>query len=372
MAILNLKGEDYDEAEKHLDQALRIQSKRCDVPSPDHADLHNLALILSNQGNVKRVIGNFSQASKSLEQAIKLYRQILPSDRDGTYRDRLADTLYLASDLAGEMGNDAFQIDYLREAADLQDTEIRAKVLLELAVLRSAYHLPSAITDIHLAADLIPSSDSMIDANILVWATRFHGQRVAQLRADNPTSTEDLAAEEQQAIDFLQKTVAIDFFNPLAFGIMLSTRDDFRPLDHLYGFWKIVYTQMQVGISNDLEEANKPESAAYYFAARAAIAMAVRSKPETDPQFPNSQLLREQAHRWLTLKLERLRNGIAEKAVPAQFVEQALGLWLSDEGWASVRDDEQLDALEATVAESWREFWSDVSEMRNELQASKQ
>lgn len=370
LAILKIKKEDYEEAEKLLNHALNIQSKKCDISSPHHADLHNLALILSNKANLARANEEYPKASKYLHEAIKLYQQILPSDKDGSYNNRLAETLYLASHLAGEMGNTAFQIDYLREASDLPGTKIHARVLLELALLRSELHLPSAIADIELAAELIPSGDPMIDANILVWATQLHAERIAELQPGNSPATAELATEEAEAIKYLEKTVESAFFNPLNFGIMLSTRDNFRPLDHLYGFWNIVYTQMQEGISSNPDEAEKPESAGYYFAARAAVAMAELAESDTAPQFKKPQQLREQANRWLTLKLECLRSAIAEEVVPARYVEQALGLWLTDECWNSVRDDKELAELDVSEAESWRQFWSSVSEIRNELQSS--
>lgn len=367
LAILKIRRDQLDEAEKLLNMAYEIQSKKCDVPSPDHADLHNLALILMTQAKMAQSNDNVEEASKLRLDTLELLRKILPSDKDGTYENRLANMLYETADQAESDGDFALRLELLTEASSLKNAEVYSKVLLELAVFQSEVdELPTALEYIDLAVAVIPSGDAMIDANVLVWGAMLQGKRLTELQEDESTSTDERADASNKAIQYLEKASDLGFFQPLDFGVMLSTRDDFRPFDDLSGFWNVVLSNLQRGIAEKPEEANSPQSPSLYFAARTAVVLAALLGEEVDGDAADSKKLRTQANQWIRSKLDCLQVALAEGTVTKSYVENALSLWLTDSSWESVRDSEKLAELEPAERESWEQFWSDVSATRSD------
>jgi hypothetical protein len=206
----------------------------------------------------------------------------------------------------------------------------------------------------------------MAAANVLIFAAIVNAAVADKLRSEGPT--ENLSAiqsSEQKAVGYIRRAMEMNFFKPLPFGIMLSTKEEYRSLDDSPLFWELVVDAFRQGLVDDVENAEEPASPAYYFAAQAAIKLSGLLSDKADAPVAQSPFeLRLQAHQWITKKISILGKAVNTRQLEFAYVNRALKLWKNDPGWIPVRDVEGLAQLSPAEREMWKAFWEEVDDVQ--------
>lgn len=360
------KGE-FIQARQLLDKALAIQLKKFELAGSDKAESYNLAFVYFMMWNVSARNGDTAEALRIKKLTLDLLRDVLPYDRDGLYSSLLVTALLKAAEESESKNLEVQQLAYLREAQELDTAEDHWKVLDSLAriyFLKGDFEASQKL--LSEAAEKLPVDDEMNAANTLVFAGVVNAAIAGDLQINNPLQNLfERHATEQKAVRYIRRAMEMKFFKPLPFGIMLSTKPEYRPLDESPLFWEVVVDAFRQGLVGDIESAEDPASPAYYFAAQAAIKLSTLIVDEPDSPVAQSTFgLRLQAHQWITKKIAILRKAVNTKQLDLAFVNKALGLWKGDPRWIPIRDAEGLDQLSPAEREMWQAFWKEVDEVQ--------
>lgn len=371
-SYLNLAGitadkGDVRKARSLLKTALQIQQKRSEPESSDKAESYNLAFLYFMMWSVNSRSGDTVEGLRLKNLTLDKLREVLPFDRDGLYSSLLVTALLKAAAEAEKMNLIDQQLAYLQEAFPLESAEYHWEVLDRLARIHfSKGDLESSQKLISQAAEKLPTDDEMAAANVLVFAGIVNAAITDKLRSENPTeSLLAVQSSEQNAVGYLRRAMEMDFFKPIPFGIMLSTKQEYRPLDDSPIFWELVLDAFRQGLVGDLKDAEEPASPAYYFAAQAAVRLSalLADKPEASVSLSPLEL-RLQAHQWITKKISVLRKAVTTKQLEFAYVNRALTLWKKDPGWVTIRDSSRLTQLSPAESEMWTAFWKEVDDVQ--------
>jgi tetratricopeptide (TPR) repeat protein/tRNA A-37 threonylcarbamoyl transferase component Bud32 len=371
-SYLNLAGitadkGDLRKARSLLKTALEIQLKRCEPQNTGKAESYNLAFLYYMMWSVNSGSSDTVEVLRLRNLTLDKLREVLPFDRDGLYSSLLVTALLKAAAESENMNMIDQQLAYLREAIPLDAAEDHWEVLDRLARIDfSKGDLESSQKLISQAAEKLPADDEMSAANVLVFAGIVNAAIADKLGSESPT--ENLIARhstKEKAVRYLRQAKEMNFFKPLPFGIMLSTKQEYRPLYDSPLFWELVVDSFRQGLVDDVENAEEPASPAYYFAAQAAIKLSGLLSAKADAPVAQSPFeLRLQAHQWITKKISILGKAVNTKQLEFAYVNRALKLWKNDPGWIPVRDVEGLAQLSPAESEMWKAFWKEVDNVQ--------
>lgn len=358
---------DLRKARSLLKTALQIQLKRCESENSDKAESYNLAFLYFMMWNVNSGSSDTVEVIRLKNLTLDKLREVLPFDRDGLYSSLLVRALLKAAAESENINMVDQQLVYLREAIPLDSAEDHWEVLDRLArIYFSKGDFESSQKLISQAAEKLPADDEMAAANVLVFAGIVNAAIIDKLSNESPT--ENLSAiqsSEQKAVGYIRRAMEMNFFKPLPFGIMLSTKEEYRSLDDSPLFWELVVDAFRQGLVDDLENAEEPASPAYYFAAQAAIRLSAVLSDKPDAPFALSPFaLRLQAHQWITKKISVLRKAVTTKQLEFAYVNRALKLWKNDPGWVTIRDADALAQLSPSESDMWKAFWKEVDSVQ--------
>jgi tRNA A-37 threonylcarbamoyl transferase component Bud32/tetratricopeptide (TPR) repeat protein len=358
---------DFANAERRIDQALALQSRKTELPNADAAETYNLALIYSVKTRIAKGKNDVNKVDEYANRAIGLYRTVLRYDRDGLYATNFTSELRFAANIAAEQEDSERQFELIKEAALTEKASDRGALLLDLASQHmSRGDMDDAVSAIAAASQALPIDDIQMAANILINAAIMHAAKAEQMRQAEGADSIAINLIEAEAVDFLRRAHAMKFFSSLPFAKMLLAREEFSPLASTKGYWEIVVESFRSGIPENPDLVADPMSSDLYFAARSAVRLSIFPIDEVETREENAPIeLRLQANRWLRQKLSRLRDGVQEGGVPLATLRQALTLWQQDTGWASVRDEQALEGIDSYEAELWRGFWQSVDDLKN-------
>jgi tetratricopeptide (TPR) repeat protein/tRNA A-37 threonylcarbamoyl transferase component Bud32 len=370
-SYLNLAGivankGDLKRARVLLDTALPIQLKKCEGANVDSAEIYNLAFVYYRMWELHDGKVGSEGHLRLRELTLGKLREVLPFDRDGLYSSLLMAGLLKAAAECESLNLVDEQLAYLKEALPLVSGDEHWNVLNQLAAFYfSKGDLEASRKFIGQAAEKLPKKNDMAAANILVLGAIVHAAISDRLQTENPIQNLLLRqSTENKAVRYLRQAMDIKYFEPLPFGLMLSTREDFRPLDESPLFWEVVLDSFRLGFVEDIESAEEPSSPAYYLAARASIKLASMMDEEAGSLGGSSAFeLRLQAYRWITKKITVLREAVNTQKIDPKFVKNALNLWKRDPGWEPVRKVNRLETLPPAERDMWAKFWKEVDDV---------